>query len=80
MFPSLKKATLEKATVADCEVKVCVKLLRFWVVFKHLNKSLLANVYSFHKERTGEMDVWLKVLHEDLSSGVNSDVNTHIKT
>lgn len=33
MFPSLKKATPEEATVADCEVKVCVKLPRFWVVF-----------------------------------------------
>lgn len=33
MFPSLKKVTPEKATVADCEVKVCVKLLRFQVVF-----------------------------------------------
>lgn len=76
MFPSLKKATLEKATAADCELKVCVKLLRFCVVFTHPNKSLLANVYSFHKERTGEMDLWLKGLHEDLSS----DVNTHIKT
>ena len=76
MFPSLKKETLGKATVADCELKVCVKLLRFWVVFTHLNKSLLPIVYSFHKERTGEMDLWLKGLHEDRTS----DVNTHIKT